>query len=207
MTLGPCLPLERLPTPPTAANRRAHQIFIPAHVVRHQPPASCWGGNLIRKSGQEWGRQTTEVLGMEMGRRQRAAVPHKGCLGSRGRWLGNKSSRASRTVPIRSWASQPCGQVSVSSPGTGGNSTQALGQRLGSSEKEIKSCPFPLPPRSPASPPHPALLPFEERKEGDGLGADAGKSPGSAVRPSVWLHSFWGGKSLSGKKSCLVFTL
>ena len=131
MTLGPCLPLERLPTPPTAANRRAHQIFIPAHVVRHQPPASCWGGNLIRKSGQEWGRQTTEVPGMEMGRRQRAAVPHKGCLGSRGRWLGNKSSRASRTVPIRSWASQPCGQVSVSSPGTGGNSTQALGQRLG----------------------------------------------------------------------------
>lgn len=35
----------------------------------------------------------------------------------------------------------------------------------------------------------------------------AGKSPGSAVRPSVWLHSFWDGKSLSGKKCCLVLPL
>lgn len=116
-----------------------------------------------------------------------------------------KAPRLPERVPSGHGPSSPVAKAP--SPPWGQETTppRPCGQTLGSSEKEIKSCPFPPPLRSPGSPPHPALLPFAEQKEGDGLGADEGKLPGSAVRPSVWLHSFRGRKRLSGKKSCLVF--
>ena len=154
-------------------------------MVRHQPPASRWGGNLIRKSGQEEGRQTTEALGMETGRCQSTAVPHKGRLGSRGRRSGNKSSQASRTGPIRSRAFETCGKGSISSLGTRDNSTQARGPKAGLQWKGNKILPVPSASEEPgvsSVPRAPALRGTGGRRAGSRCTSESFRGPQSVPR-------------------------
>ena len=104
-----------------------------------------------------------------------------------------KAPRLPERVPSGHGPSRPVAKAPSPPWGQGTTPPRPGGQRLGSSGKEIKSCLFPPPLRSPGSPLYPALLPFAEQ-EGDGLGADAHRKASGVRSPSLGVASLIPGR-------------